>query len=928
MSFDIENVKVDLGRIVNDVVVPSEVRTAAGGPIEPLKDGVSSLAYKEAKLMDALRVKAHKLYSEQMKLPAELLDTDLKVGKYCIRHDKNVMTDVGAKKYVLEIFLNYNPLWLKVALECVFNTRIEKMGKRSEVHTLMSVLSTRLLNFNQLAKKRGFKNTTTFFMKADNVLFAKRHIFYHFVLLVHFLDIAKRARLIEHDPCLFRIDASCKSTRDILVAFAREYITGVGDITKALRNIGVDLVHVQLPIEQFNFTINKLASDIRDGVRLARLAEIMLKRNDILPKLQFPPDSITRKIHNMELVFKVFERQWLTPLPKGLIARDVANGNRQRTIQLLDKLIELYNDRLRLAQLEASIGSVLKIQRWWRAYLACKQEREAYIKLRNATIFIQQHYRLKLQAVAQRNEFLQLKSAALVVQRRFRANQLMKLEQNRFQTMRSATLIIQIRLRAYLAMKEAREGFLAIRKATMFVQQTWRQKKLAQKERQQFLTIRASVLTLQTAARGYLARKYAAEVRLRTNAALTIQRHFRANQLMKQQRALFLAKRNAAITIQRFYRGYRQMVADRASFLEQRDAAIVLQKYWRGRVARKSFLELRTSALTIQRQFRANQLMKQEREQYLAKRTATVTIQRFYRGYRQMVADRSAFIQQREAAIVLQKYWRGRVARKSYIELRTSTVTIQRHFRLLLQTRTQRAIYLELKERVIFVQRTWRLKQLAKADRATFVLQKASATVIQRAFRAHRERKQFLELRQASISIQQRFRANREARLQRSRFLAMKSAAIVIQRAWRRHHRLQELTSAALVVQRLYRAKLATRQAVAEFQTKRQAAVTIQQKFRAWTIGRKERAEYVRLRSAAILIQRRYREKKRGNKFIAVVVEYCAKVQMSATRIQVRSLTSCSIIHFANIHFIVLFRPCGEVFACAVLRTKCKPSCP
>ncbi|OTF80964.1 abnormal spindle-like protein, partial [Euroglyphus maynei] len=240
---------------------------------------------------------------DQITLAKEALLEDIKLARYFIRKDRSIHMDVGSKKHILEVLLNYNPLWLKIALETIFNGRINDHSK-NEVRSLVRFLTQHLLSFKEVAKRKN-KNITTYFMNEKNVKTAKEYILYHYVLIVHFLDVAKRKRLIDHDPCLFRHKAACKSSRDIIISFSREYITGVGDITKSLRNAGIHLEHIQQPIEEFNFTINILSKDLRCGLRLARILEIIFHRNDILPNLYYPSNNITRKLHNMGIVFEI-----------------------------------------------------------------------------------------------------------------------------------------------------------------------------------------------------------------------------------------------------------------------------------------------------------------------------------------------------------------------------------------------------------------------------------------------------------------------------------------------------------------------------------------------------------------------------------------------------------------------------------------------
>lgn len=754
--------------------------------------------------MDALRCKAQTLFKDQITSIAEALQADINAKKFYIRKDKSIHADVGVKKHILEILLNYNPLWLKIALECVFKTPIEKMAKRSEMHTLLHVLTTKLISFKELASKKGARNVVTYFMKEANVDAAKRHILYHFILIVHFLDVAKRSRLIDHDPCLFRTDSEYKSTRDILIAFSRDYITGVGDITKALRNVGIALEHQQLPIEQYNFTATKLSHDIRDGVRLARLAEFLLQRNDILSKLQFPPDSITRKIHNLELVFTIFRSHYPNRIPANVTAREVASGSRKFTFILLDKLIELYNEHQELLRLKLSEEFAVKIQSWYRRHLACKAQREYFIKLR-----------------------------AIII----------------------------------------------------WVQKSWLQKQLMKKDRAAFLAKKEATIKVQAIARGFLARKNFELLRARNNAALVLQRRFRANLLMKLERESFVKLRVATTLIQQRWRNKKKMEKDRAIFLAKKDATIKIQTFARGFLARKNFELLRErnkAALVLQRRFRANLQMKSERESFLQLKSATIWVQKQWRAKKQMQKDRATFLAKKEAIIKVQALVRGYLARKNYArhleQLTNAALTVQRRFRANLQMKKEREVFVQLRSATIWVQKQWRAKKEAQA-----------------------QRKAFLAKRQAIIAIQTCARA----------YLARK-----------RYARLCEMNTAALILQRHFRANQQMRKGRAQFELMRRSAVSIQQYWRSYLLKKTARAHFLKFRQAVVFIQQKYREKRRANRFFHIVQEYCQLNQWAAMKI-----TVCfTLLFFAILLmlFSLLNRPSFAAFAFA---SKCMTAC-
>ena len=69
-----------------------------------------------------------------------------------------------------------------------------------------------------------------------------------FLELVYFLDIAKESRLSRHNPCLFCLDSQFKTSREVLITFSKDYLSGEGDITKHMAYMGYAVVLRILPV--------------------------------------------------------------------------------------------------------------------------------------------------------------------------------------------------------------------------------------------------------------------------------------------------------------------------------------------------------------------------------------------------------------------------------------------------------------------------------------------------------------------------------------------------------------------------------------------------------------------------------------------------------------------------------------------------------
>ena len=84
----------------------------------------------------------------------------------------------------------------------------------------------------------------------------------------------------------------------MLLYFSRNFLQGEGDITKHLSNIGYRVSHTQSSLDEFNYQVNNLALDLRDGIRLSRLLELLTQGWGLSKKLRPPATSLNPRLGN------------------------------------------------------------------------------------------------------------------------------------------------------------------------------------------------------------------------------------------------------------------------------------------------------------------------------------------------------------------------------------------------------------------------------------------------------------------------------------------------------------------------------------------------------------------------------------------------------------------------------------------------------
>ncbi|EME40022.1 hypothetical protein DOTSEDRAFT_74780 [Dothistroma septosporum NZE10] len=94
------------------------------------------------------------------------------------------------------------------------------------------------------------------------------------LMLVWLLDNAKSSGIV--GDCLFKRAAVAKSSTAVLHELSSMLMPSVGDITRALKQMDYDVQHVQDPLDEVTYQIDNLAVDLRDGVLLTHLVEVLL----------------------------------------------------------------------------------------------------------------------------------------------------------------------------------------------------------------------------------------------------------------------------------------------------------------------------------------------------------------------------------------------------------------------------------------------------------------------------------------------------------------------------------------------------------------------------------------------------------------------------------------------------------------------------
>ncbi|KYM97963.1 PREDICTED: protein abnormal spindle [Cyphomyrmex costatus] len=867
LSVDVETAVMDIGKVWQTC------KTQKNTVLAETKEAVSARYHTNTRL-NTLRKAANAMFKrDEVCQVLSRTNTYITKGTLRIRSDRNLHRDIGLQKLILSLFLSYNPLWLRIGLETVYNESIS-LRSNDDIFGLTRFLLTRFFSNPRLIKMPGYHKTdpNKKFVTQLNQFSLRKFLF-----LIYFLDYAKQHKLIGHDPCLFHKRAQYKESREILLSFSRELLSGIGDVTRILRGHNYVLTYRQTYIEEYDYAVVNIRHDLRDGVRLCRAMELITGTRGLTQRCRVPAISRLQKIHNVDMALSSL-RQAGYVLEGNIDVKSIVDGHCEKTLSLLWQIVHKY-------QAPRFDRAARVIQKWWRAQLwyiyvrnflhARKnlaatviqrmwkrkttqsshvieiddnfEERKRFLCIRAATIQIQRWWKQ-----VRKNKMQKKYKAVIILQRKWRATLLMRMQRSLYYNLKNATLMIQTCWRATRAMKLQRSTCLIRRDAIKIVQSWWRSVRAMQEQDEWFLRNRESYCIIQMEASWWRQHLLVLKARidfLQTRAAV---RNIERWWLSVLDRKKFLLYRKSTILIQRTWNKYQMR--------KREVACLKIQTWWRAAIYSHKYRLQKHSCLKLQRWWRGLMLMRHQRLEFLQLRKVTCIIQENWRAK----TIRRNYLKQRRAALLIQSWYRrtnsARTIRRHYLKIRDATIQIQNWWRNITVARQEWIRYLWIRKSASLLQ-TYRCRHvLARANRQRYLTKWIACVIIQSWWRMIKMRSKYKRFKVHVLEMQRRWRAKKAARAARREHL-LTCAAIVVQTRWRvltARKRFVALRQATIVIQSYYRMKVAMRR----YETCKYAAMVIQAHWRAYIVGRQERLRYLSLRQATIMLQRRYKKKR------------------------------------------------------------------
>ncbi|KAL5113929.1 hypothetical protein ACEQ8H_008178 [Pleosporales sp. CAS-2024a] len=190
------------------------------------------------------------------------------------------------------------------------------------------------------------------------------------LMLVLLLDKSKTSEVLP--GCLFQTTSPHKTSVEVLHQLSNLLLPSLGDITRPLGHLSYKVEHAQYPLQEYSYHIDNIAVDLRDGIVLARLVELLVyptsrrveeedrtitvslptgelltsdctdKESWVLSQhLKYPAIGRPQKVYNVQIALSALEGAPGIPRHAfdAIKADDIVDGHRENTLSLLWSLV-------------------------------------------------------------------------------------------------------------------------------------------------------------------------------------------------------------------------------------------------------------------------------------------------------------------------------------------------------------------------------------------------------------------------------------------------------------------------------------------------------------------------------------------------------------------------------------------------------------
>ena len=304
------------------------------------------------------------------RLQASLLYGTLSPPEGSIAGSSRLKNDIGLRQKLLALWTGtYELDILSAATEVVIGREIPMLsGSPTQGHPPVSTMKGLKRELEGFIVSCLVHNEDAGEPEQQSSAFCWRRAVLRSLMLVLLLDMAAETKVVKGN--LFRTSSKLKSSRDVLTELSALLLPFIGDVHRSLSHLNYHLLHTQFPLSEYDYKISNLATDLRDGVRLAHLVELLLYPPETLSRLnenltvamptgevltsiidegqswvlsqhlKYPCIARAQKVYNLQIALSALRGiRGVYQIAEGLSADDITDGHREKTVRLLWGLV-------------------------------------------------------------------------------------------------------------------------------------------------------------------------------------------------------------------------------------------------------------------------------------------------------------------------------------------------------------------------------------------------------------------------------------------------------------------------------------------------------------------------------------------------------------------------------------------------------------
>lgn len=244
------------------------------------RDGTTNILITRSQLLTIYQDQAFVFL--QKRLQASLLYGTLALPKEILTKSSRLPEDLGMKQNFLNLWLNtYNLQILEACAEVVIGRECSSSPGTSSTAQTSAYSPQRTVSRQNLSRYLDM-----FLIRNEDVVpesgmldpgtTGVQRTLLRSLMLIKLLDSTKSSPGPPFSSCLLQPSSPYKSSVDVVQALAQMLHPATGNIMRSLSHLSYSVNHVQYPLEEYDYHINNLAADLRDGVKLTRLVEKLL----------------------------------------------------------------------------------------------------------------------------------------------------------------------------------------------------------------------------------------------------------------------------------------------------------------------------------------------------------------------------------------------------------------------------------------------------------------------------------------------------------------------------------------------------------------------------------------------------------------------------------------------------------------------------